>query len=67
MKRKMLNANTIGFLSPSHFRTLRKAKRYLDMVKNKYREKQIQRLKDKLNTYDDFVLKLHQKQFLTDN
>lgn len=45
-------------------------------VKNKYREKQIQnenlkkqikRLKEKLNTYDDLVQILHRKQFLTDN
>lgn len=76
MKRKVLNANSIGLLSLSHFRTPRKAKRHLEMVKNKYREKQIQnenlkkkikRLKEKLTTYDDLVLKLHQKQFLTDN
>jgi predicted nuclease with TOPRIM domain len=72
----VLNANSIGVLSPSHFRTPRKAKRHLDMVKNKYREKQIQnenlkkqikRLKKKLNTYDDLVQTLHRKQFLTDN
>uniref|UniRef100_A0A2S2QR85 THAP-type domain-containing protein n=1 Tax=Sipha flava TaxID=143950 RepID=A0A2S2QR85_9HEMI len=76
IKRKVLNANSIGVLSPSHFRTPRKAKRHLDMVKNKYREKQIQnenlkkqikRLKKKLNTYDDLVQTLHRKQFLTDN
>jgi len=51
-------------------------KRQLDMVKNKYREKQIQndnlkkqikRLKEKVKTYDDLVQKLHQKQFLTEN
>jgi len=76
IKRKVLNANSIGVLSPSHFRTPRKAKRHLNMVKNKYREKQIEnenlkkrlkRLTEKLNTYDDLVLKLHQKQFLTEN
>jgi len=76
VKRKVLNANSIGVLSPSHFRTPRKAKRHLDMVKNKYREKQIQndnlkkqikRMKEKVKTYDDLVQKLHQKQFLTDN
>lgn len=73
--RKVLNANSIGILSPNNFRTPRKAKRHLDMVKYKYNEKQIQnenlkkrvkRLKEKLHTYDDLVLKLQQKQFLTE-
>jgi len=72
VKRKVLNANSIGVLSPSHFRTPRKAKRHLDMVKNKYREKQIQndnlkkqikRLKEKVKTYDDLVQKLHKNNF----
>lgn len=49
---------------------------HLDMVKHKYKEKQIEnhnlkkkikRLENKLTSYDDLVLKLQQKQFLTDN
>lgn len=65
-KCKVLNANSFGVLSPSHFRTPRKAKKHLNMVKKKYREKQIEnenlkkqlkRLTEKLKTYDDLVLK----------
>ncbi|XP_025195419.1 uncharacterized protein LOC112594690 [Melanaphis sacchari] len=76
MKRKVFNANSIGILTPSNFKTPREAKKNLDMVKNKYREKQIQnanlkkqikRLKEKLTTYDNLVQKLHQKLFLTDS
>jgi uncharacterized protein YigA (DUF484 family) len=64
----VLIAKSIEVLSLSHLRTPRKAKRHLNMVKNKYSEKQIQnenlkkrikRLTEKLNTYDDLVLKLH--------
>lgn len=63
MKRKVLNANSIGVLTPSHFGTPRKAKRHLDMIKMKYRKKQIEivnlkkkirRLQKKLATYEHF-------------
>lgn len=41
-RKRILNPTTIGVLSPSHFSSPREAKRHLDMVKYKFKEKQVQ-------------------------
>lgn len=60
-KRKQMNANFVGTLSPTHFSSPNKARRHLNMVKLKYQEKQIQnhnlqkklkKLTVKLKTFD---------------
>ncbi|XP_008188358.1 uncharacterized protein LOC100572633 isoform X2 [Acyrthosiphon pisum] len=67
-KRKILNSSTIGALSPSHFSSPRKAKRHLDMVKNKFKEKQVQnnnlknkiyRLKKKIEKDGEYIQSLN--------
>ncbi|XP_060877392.1 uncharacterized protein LOC132950159 isoform X2 [Metopolophium dirhodum] len=67
-KRKILNASTIGQLSPSHFSSPRKAKTHLDMVKNKFKEKQVQnsnlkkqiyRLKKKIEKDGEYIQSLN--------
>eukprot|EP00102_Acyrthosiphon_pisum_P020014 XP_016657224.1 PREDICTED: uncharacterized protein LOC107882805 [Acyrthosiphon pisum] len=75
-KRKRFNPDTIGDLSPSHFNTPRKAKKNLEMVKYKFSQKQTQnvnlkkqvkRLQTKLKTYDDLILQLKSKNFISEN
>lgn len=75
-KRKRYNPDTIGDLSPSHFNTPRKAKRNVEMVKYKFSQKQTQnvnlkkqvkRLQTKLKTYDDLILQLKSKNFISEN
>lgn len=67
-KRKILNASTIGALSPSHFSSPRKAKTHLDMVKYKFKEKQVQnnnlkkqikRLKKKIEKDGEYIQSLN--------
>lgn len=67
-KRKIFNANTIGVLSPSHFSSPRNAKRHLDMVKCKFKEKQVQnsnlkkqikRLKQKIEKDQEYIQSLN--------
>jgi len=66
-----LNVNTIGLLSPTHFSSLDRAIRHLNMIKFKYKQKQIQnhnlqrklkRLNMKLKTSDELTKYLQQKQ-----
>lgn len=67
-KRKIFNATTIGALSPSHFSSPRKAKTHLDMVKDKFKEKQVQnnnlkrqigRLKKKIERDGEYIQSLN--------
>lgn len=73
---KRLNPDTIGILSPTHFSTPKRTKRNIQMVKDKYRQKQIQnhnlkkkvqRLNAKLKTYDELIEKLQHKNLLSEN
>jgi len=75
-RRKRINADTIGILSPSHFCTPKRTKRNIQMIKNKFKQKQIQnhnlkkqvqRLSVKLKTYDELIEKLQHKNLLSEN
>lgn len=82
-KRKIFNSSTVGDLSPSHFSSPRKAKRHLDMVKNRFKEKQVQngnlkkqiyRLKKKIEKDGEYIQTLNRllkekehKEILNDN
>lgn len=66
-RRKIFNAVTIGDLEKYHFSTLSKARSHLKMVKDKYKEKQIQnqnlkqqnkRLRAKLPKYEQLITSL---------
>jgi len=75
-RRKLMNADTTGILSPSHFSTPKRTKRNIQMIKHKYKQKQIQnhnlkkqvqRLSVKLKTYDELIEKLQHKNLLSEN
>ncbi|VVC28832.1 Zinc finger, C2CH-type [Cinara cedri] len=40
--RSKMNPKTVGDLSPSHFTSEEKRKKYVDMIKQKYKEKQVE-------------------------
>ncbi|VVC29454.1 Hypothetical protein CINCED_3A014793 [Cinara cedri] len=63
-RRRKINANTIGELSPSHFSSPENIKKHLDLVKSKFKEKQVEnanlkklikRLKKKLTAYESVI------------
>lgn len=75
-KKGRYNPDTIEDLSLSHFVTPRKAKKKLEMVKCKFDQKrtqnvnlkkQVNRLQVKLRTYNDLILQLKYKIFLSEN
>jgi hypothetical protein len=75
-RHKHINPDTIGLLSPSHFSTPKCTKRNIQMIKNKYKQKQIQnhnlkkqiqRLSIKLKICDELIEKLQHKNLLSEN
>ncbi|KAF0718665.1 THAP-type domain-containing protein, partial [Aphis craccivora] len=73
---KQYNPDSIGLLSPTHFSTPKRRKRNVDLIKQKFKEKQSQyhkiymqnkRLRLKLKSYDDLIMKLRNKNLISEN
>jgi len=74
--RRILNAHNIGDLDVIHFSTPKRAGRHLKMVKKIFYKnqmkthilrKQLNRLKNKVKSYEDLIMALKNKQLLSEN
>lgn len=75
-KRRVLNAHNIGDLDVDHFCTPKRAGRHLKMVKQTFNKnqrkthilkKRLNRLKNKVKSYEDLITALKHKQLLSEN